>query len=320
MPEDTARKSVDNKISSLATSALAVTAGLSALTVPNARSEGGEIVSMSRYNDHLALAQNYPWAAAVTRVDHWDNSPSTTMVASVVAIAPNVILTAGHFTPRDNSTVAQITEVTFGSNYNTSTDKYEVARTMRFPSYVFGDTNTIDLGIIWTKELIKGFDTPVKFASANVGDVLTMVDYGNYGDVTTGELPSLGDKMAGYAPVVNNSTGEYPSSLYAALYFTSSGSNGPLNISGKPFSSGSPWYETGDLAALTIAGTNSFGGGYTRALRLDNPDIQTFLNPIVSDSWDLYEAAQSSVPEPSAAVGGLALLAGLAMKRQRHSL
>lgn len=248
--------------------------------------QAGEMHSVSLYPEHQALSNDpmYRWAAAVQRTDSLGLS-----YASAVMIAPDLFINSGHYTPRDGSLVASLNELVFGANYHTSTDRWEIESTKRFPGYVFGDTSTIDLGIGWTKEFVNGFDTPVEFASVMDWDVLTNVEYGNYGDMSTGELPSLGDRLAGRAPVYVAGLNSYPAGRYFATYFTSSPGDYLLNSKGLNYSSGSPWFSPeGALAGVTIAKSNALGGGFTTALNLTNPEVQTFLQPYIQDSWHRY--------------------------------
>lgn len=253
--------------------------------------EASALKSMSLYPQATALSADpmFQWSASVTRTDS-----TGTHHASAVAIAPDVFITAGHVTPRDDSTTAFLTELVFGDNYNTSTTRYAIDHTQRYPGFVFGDTSTIDLGVGWTTDFIDGFDTPVSFASASLGEVLTLCDYGNIGDPTTGEMPSLGDRMAGYAPKVDwSGIYPYPDNRFDFMAFNIGASSGiTLNVQGLTGSSGSPWFNSGgSLTHLSIAATNGTLGGVTISLELNNPEVQAYLQPIIQDSWDRYYAS-----------------------------
>ncbi|MBK8267841.1 MAG: hypothetical protein IPK83_05865 [Planctomycetes bacterium] len=109
-------------------------------------------------------------------------------------------------------------------------------------------------------EPIPGFTEPVKFNSTSIGQILTMVDRGNFGDPSTGEQLSVGDAMAGYAPRIPASDviSSYPDGLYDFMNFNGIQSVGiALNVQGLNFSSGAPWYNaTGELTHLSVAATN----------------------------------------------------------------
>jgi len=232
-----------------------------------------------------------------------------------VLVAPDLYVNAGHFTPRNGSIVAFHTELIFGENYNTSSNRYGVIASERYSGYVFGNTSTIDLGIGWTDRFVSGFTTPVTFASSTTDQQLTQVDYGNYGDRFTGELPSIGDKFAGYARTIGDSSSEYPRVKYTSTVFSSSGSNGLLNVKGLNFSSGAPWYNSnGELVGITIAGNSGLDVGITTILRFDNTEVQSYLQPLIQDSWNRYYA---SVPEPTS-LAALAIVGTALLFRQRR--
>ena len=282
------------------------------LAMLSVKSEAGLVVSLANIENNRQLSNNpaYKWSAAVKR----EGSNGITF-ASGVAIAPDVYINAGHYTPINGSLVAFHREIVFGSNYNTSTSRYEVDRTQRYPGYVFGDTSTIDLGVGWTKNFIQGFDTPVTFGTVLVGQNGTMVDYGNIADPTTIEMPSQGDRLAGTTERVENLSSVYPESLYDFLRFDRSD---PLSTQGLNFSSGAGWYNAiFNLSHLTIAGTLGTNGGDTIALDLNIPEIQSYLQPIIQDSWNRYYA---SVPEPgSLALTGSVGLFALGFRRRRRT-
>ena len=73
----------------------------------------------------------------------------------------------------------------------------------------------------------------------------------------------------------------------------------PLNYRGLQFSSGSPQFifdasspNHNKLALMTVAGTSGplDGIGYTVGLRLNHPEVQAFLQPLITDSWNRYYA------------------------------
>jgi len=276
---------------------LAATVALSGTVLPARHAEASELTNISQYNNSLNLANNpmYRWSAAVHRT-----GSAGTSYASGVLIAPDVYLNAGHFTPINGSLVARHTEIVFGANYNTSTERYSVNRTVRYPGYEFGNPNTIDLGIGYLNRFVDGFatlGTRVTFAAASLNDErLMLVDYGNYGDLNTGELPSLGDRMGGFARTFNLQSSVYPQDRYLSTIFNYSE---PLNVSGMNYSSGAPWYNAnGDIVGITTAGSIGTGPGFTTSVRLFTPEIQAYLQPIIQDSWARFEA---SIPSPSAA-------------------
>lgn len=285
--------------------------GIALLLSP--RADGAELKSMSLYEQAKTLSADpkYKWTGAVGRTDS-----TGSYTASGVAIAPDVFINSGHYTPRDGSATARLTTFKFGANYNTSFVSYDVDHTQRFPSYVFGDTTTIDLGIGWTSTFFAGFSTTVTFGSIGLGSIGTMVDYGNIGDPTTGELPSLGDRMAGYTPRIIDSASSYPESRYDSFDFNGVDSLGiALNVFGKNYSSGAPFYNSnGDLTHIAIAGTLSTQQGASVGLELMNPEIQAVLQPIIQDSWNRYNA---SIPEPSS-IGLFAAGSLLALQRRRR--
>lgn len=294
-------------------SALAVTAALSGAALPAHHAEASELTNMSQYDNSLNLAKNpmYQWSAAVHRT-----GSTGTSYASGVLIAPDVYLNAGHFTPINGSLVARHTEIVFGANYITSTERYSVRHTERYPGYEFGNPNTIDLGIGYLNSFVDGFATlgnRVTFAAASPnGERLTLVDYGNYGDLNTGELPSLGDRMGGVARTASGGNGVYPQDRYLSNIFNYSE---PLNVSGMNFSSGAPWYNaSGDIVGITTAGTIGTGPGFTTSVRLFTPEVQAYLQPIIEASWQRLE---TSIPSPSAAAL-LPVGLGMAASRRRR--
>jgi hypothetical protein len=257
------------------------------------RAEAGALTSMSQYENSKALSANpiYRWSAAVKRTDS-----SGTNYASAVLIAPDLYITAGHVTPRNGSLTARINEIVFGTNYNTSTERYSVERTERFPGYVFGNASTIDLGVGWTTEFVSGFNSRLVFASAVSGTILTVAEYGNYGDSTTGELESIGDRLGGRAPIYNTNTSEYPSNRYFFAAFDGPSSSDPLNINCLSGASGSPWWsDDGRIVGISIASDENFIFGSTAVLRF-NTEVMDYLEPLIDDSWARYNASISPRP------------------------
>ena len=283
---------------------LAVVAAAAVLLAP-AVAFAGSMESVSLYGQYKALSNNphYRWAGAATmrRPDIGE------VTASCVAVAPTMVIGAGHFTPGPTA-VSVMTAVTFGASYKTGERLVmEVARWEQFPGYIFGDKTTTDLGIYYLKQPIPGF-TPVTLVpeSPPLGTVLTMVDYGNYGDTTTGELPTLGDRLAGKAQLRAYSGGPdlggYPLTEYAPLYFHPiSGSNYRLRTQGLQYSSGSPWFdENGRLAFISIAIINGQMDRYTVSLRLSLPEIQAWLQPKIAASWAAVTPQLSMTTGPGA--------------------
>ncbi len=328
------QKSSSHVASTSKLSVLATVAALGAATLPAADAEAGLMANVGNYPLHQLLANDpmYKMSVAVGRVGSLGES-----YASGVMIAPDVYINAGHYTPINGSTVAFHTEIVFGDNYNTSTERYTVRETQRFPGYVFGDTGTIDLGVGWTNEFIAGITSPSDFPGFVSGKVvpedtrLTMVDYGNYGDATTGELPSLGDRLAGRASKWDESFA-YSPTYYYSTFFDGSTALDILDYRGIDFSSGAGWWtESGYLAGLHIASSIHLVGSATSiVLDLTHLDIQSWLQPIIQDSWARYYAAQEQnpgnpgnpggnmgIPEPTSAMA-LGLAAGaLALRRRR---
>lgn len=291
--------------------ALSAAALLGGATLPKA--EGAVLTSMSQYDNSKALSANpmYKWSAAVKRTDVELGSA----YASAVMIAPDLFITAGHVTPRNGSLVASLTEIVLGANYNTSTDRYGVSHTERYPGYIFGNTTTIDLGVGWTTGFVNGFDLPTTFASFSNVNTLTVAEYGNYGDLTTGELSSIGDRLAGNARI-STASGSYPPGTYFTTRFDGPGSADPLNVGLTNFGSGSPWWtEDGYLSGMSIASSNGiFNGGYTVALNLTDPTVQAYLQPLIDDSWARYNA---SIPEPTTLALATLGVGAMALRRRR---
>jgi hypothetical protein len=250
---------------------------------------------MSQYENSQALSTNlmYRWSAAVRRTD----AANGTTYASAVLIAPDLFITAGHVTPRNGSLTATLHEIVFGPNYHTSTDRHTVARTERYPGYVFGDTSTIDLGVGWTSGFVDGFTSSITFpSSVSQGTVLTVAEYGNFGDITTGEFASTGDRLAGRAQAYGAHGTNYTSAYYFATDFDRASAD-PLNVNTLNGSSGSPWWtSSGQLAGMTVAGTKTFNTGYSIALDLTNPTVQAYLQPLIADSWARYNASIAQRP------------------------
>jgi len=293
---------------------------LPAVLLPAHEAQAGFMRSVARYDDHKALSNDpaYRWSAAVRRTDDYDNQPSVISVASGILIAPDVYINSGHFTPRNGSLVARHNEIVFGENYNTSSDRYSVARTMRFPTFVFGNKSTIDLGIGWTNEFVRGVTSPADlpgfapYGSIPQGTSLTMVDYGNYGDFNTGELPSIGDRLAGRAPKDNDSV-DYTQQYYFSTLFQTT-TQDPLLYKGANFASGAAWMMPGKvIGGLLIAGNNTV----SIVLDTSHPEIQAYLQPIIQDSWSRY-LSSNPVPEPTGALGSFAFLGAAALRRTRR--
>lgn len=275
------------------TAALGLAGALTLVVGIQEQAHALEMKSISLYSQHQALSTNqmYQWSAAY-KVER----PGLSDVwVSGVAVAPNLILASAHGVPGP-SALSQVTEVVFGANYNTSPFRLEVASWERFPGYISGNTSTIDLSFIWLKDPIPGFTNHVNFTNANIGDLLTMVSYGNYGDVNTGELASLGDRLAGVAPVESKPGAGYPSSNYAFMDFDGSSSLFALPAEGLNGDSGSPWFSpNGDLVALSTAAINGLGGGYTIGLRLNLSEVQAELAPRIAYSWAQYYLSSLSL-------------------------
>lgn len=275
--------------------ALLSTAAFGAASLRPAEAQGGAMTNINQYANAQTLANDpkYKWAAGIKRVDYFDNSPTVTAVASAVLIAPDLYINAGHFTPRNGSQVAFHTELIFGPNYNTSTDRYTVRETQRFPGYIFGNKNTIDLGVGWTNNFVSGFHTPVTFAPFSQNQILTVAEYGNYGDINTGELPSQGDKLAGRARASTVVSSAYLAGAYFTTWFDGPNASDPLNVNAYNFASGAPYFKTsGNLTGLVIASSDGFGPGFTTVLNLTDSRIQNYLQPLIQDSWARFFASQ----------------------------
>ena len=181
-----------------------------------------------------------------------------------------------------------MTTVTFGPNYKTGERLgMEVDRWEQFPGYIYGNKSATDRGIYYLKQPIPGF-TPVIFVpeSPLVGSVLTMVDYGNFGDTTTGELPSLGDRLAAKAGISTNNIEPlgYRLAKFAPIAFHNCSC--AMRTQALNFSLGSPWFdESGQLAFISIALIIGQMDRYTISLRLSTPAIQAWLQPKIAASW-----------------------------------
>jgi hypothetical protein len=296
---------------STAAAALLSLAAFGAASLPSAEADGAAIKNLTLYNDAKALSTDpmYQWSGAVnaTTAPVYSN-----LTASCVAVAPTLVIGAGHFTP-GLASQSVLNYVSFGANYNSPNAlKLEIDHWEQFPGYSSSNLNSVDLGFYWLKHPIPGFTKHVTFGSISMGGTGTMVDYGNIGDPTTGERPSLGDRMAGYAPRITSNTSSYPASKYDFFDFNGGASLGiPLNVQGLNFSSGAPWYNAnGDLTNLLIAKTNGIGIGESVSLKLYTSEVQAELVPRIDASW-------ASVPEPSS-FGLLAAASGAALLRRRR--
>ena len=111
------------------------------------RADGAELKSMSLYEDAKTLSANpmFQWSATV-RIT---TAPTySVLTSSCVAVAPTLVLGAGHFTPGPTSQ-SVVNEVIFGPNYNSSSALHiEVDHWERFTGYVSGDPNTIWLLLV----------------------------------------------------------------------------------------------------------------------------------------------------------------------------
>src|SRR5687768_14765200 len=79
-------------------------------TLPNP-ARASALRDMSLYEEAKSLSSNplYQWSAALQRRDN-----NLTFHASAVLIAPDLYLTAGHYTPPANTPQSQITQIIFG--------------------------------------------------------------------------------------------------------------------------------------------------------------------------------------------------------------
>ena len=144
-----------------------------------------------------------------------------------------------------------------------------------------------------------------------------MVGYGDYGDVNTGELPSLGDRLAGVANAISPGlVPPYSPSLYTTLEFEGLSSPYSDPIHALNYDSGSPWFDSnGDLDLIDIGSTLGLQGyGASYGLDLGNQQVQSYIQQPMINSWN-------SVPEPSSieliTVGALILGGGL-LARKAH--
>jgi hypothetical protein len=202
---------------------------------------------------------------------------------------------AGHFTPGQTS-ASIVKTVTFGANYKSGPRLImEVDHWERIPGYIPGNTSTTDLGLYYLKEPIPNFKA-VSFGDVPMGSVPVQVDFGNCGDTFTGEIPSLGDKLAGRAIVSElfRPASSYPANKYMLLNFDGTNSTEPTQ--GLQFSSGAAWYYNGDIVAITIAGPNNTLDSYTTALKINTAEIQAYLQPKIQASWDALPAEYYEPP------------------------
>jgi hypothetical protein len=131
-------------------------------------------------------------------------------------IAPDLFITAGHVVPLSGS----LNEIVFGANYNTSIERYSILGNQKYPGYAFGNTATIDLGVGWTTNFVNGFDTETTFLNSKPYlQSITVAEYGDYGDITTGPLASLGDKLAGRAEAFTSGGTIYDNANYFTADF-----------------------------------------------------------------------------------------------------
>lgn len=84
----------------------AVVTAAAVLLAP-AAAVAGSMESVALYDQYKALPNNphYRWAGAAT-MNHWNGN---TYTASCVAVAPNVVIGAGHFTPGPTRTSVMTT-------------------------------------------------------------------------------------------------------------------------------------------------------------------------------------------------------------------
>lgn len=274
-------------------SILAAAACLSASSLPKA--DAGTMESVAMYEQYKALAAKpeYKWAGAVTA----KRGTGEIVTASCVAIAPTVVLGAGHFTPGPTS-LSVVQTVTFGSNYKSGERLVmEVDRWEQFPGYSYTDKSTPDLGVYYLKKPIPNF-TPVQFGDSQIGKNHTLVDYGNYGDTTTGELLSLGDKLAGNAQHIFYSLPNivtYPQTKYSPLSYQGEGLT--LRTQVLASSSGGPWFSEDDkLTHLSVARINGMMTEISICLKLYTEEIQNWLQPIIQASWAALPRTYSEPP------------------------
>jgi len=271
-----------------------VGACLSGWALPTPHAAAGSQDSVANIENYKALAARpeYKWAGAMT-VQFPDASLHT---SSCVAVAPTVVIGAGHTTPGPTS-VSIVKTVTFGANYNSGArlimdvDHWEI-----IPSYEFGNPNTTDLAVLYLRDPIPNF-TAVSFGDAPLGSVAVQVDYGDFGDTSTGELPSLGFRLAGRAIVSEayRPASSYPASKYFLLNFQGTGSTEPTQ--GLFTSSGAGWKFDGKIVAISTAKFNGTIDVTTVALRLNTPEVQNFLQPKIQASWAAQPATYYARPK-----------------------
>jgi len=263
--------------------------GLAAFPLPIARASLMASLAPEHYQAHKDLAMNPAYRfACYVRVTRQSGSVVT---SSGVAIAPNLILTSAHGIPSATST-AVVSSVTMGATvFASDAVSCPVARWERYPGYVPGNTNTLDFGLIYLDEYIQGF-TPIAFGSTSPGQILTLVEYGRIAQLgDSASSPSLGDRMAGYTPVSTIAANGYPSALYFSTLLEADTPANSLNVMGLPGSSGGGyWNENGYLVGIHTAQSNGFDFGFGTALRLDNQDILSFVNPRIASSWAEFYA------------------------------
>ena len=276
----------------------AAVGGLGALSAPKA--DAALMVTFDNYDAHKELANNpaYQFASYIEVT-----TPSGSIATSSgIAIAPNIILVAAHSIPSATNS-AVVSSVIMGSNvFGSGATSYTVASWERFSGYIPGNTSTLDFGLVYLNENIPGF-TPVSFGSATVGQTLTLVEYGRIGEQNgSTTYPTLGDRLAGYTPVVNDSgILGYPQSSYLTTELSLGLPVNSLNVLGLPGSSGGALFnDLGQIVGIQTASSNGMWGGYSAAMRTDNEVFLNYVNPRIEDSW-------SRVPEPS-----LPLLIGFA--------
>ncbi len=263
--------------------------GLNLLTAP--KSEAGLMVSMKRehYAKHELLANNARFQfATYVEVTTPSGSKAT---SSGIAIAPNVILVSAHGIPSATN-AAVVSSVTMGSNiFASDAVKFTVKKWERFPGYISGNKNTLDFGLVYLNENIPGF-TPVSFGSVTIGQNPILVEYGNIAEQNgSATYPTLGDRLAGYTPVVNDSgILGYPQSSYFTTEFALGLPADCLNVLGLAGSSGGALFnDLGQIVGIQTAASNGMWGGYSAAMRTDNQDFLSYVTPRIQASWASIE-------------------------------
>lgn len=253
------------------------------------------MVDLSNYEAHKALSANpaYQFTAFIQVT-----TPSGSKVSSSgIAIAPNLILVAAHGIPSPTNQ-SLVTTVSIGPNvFAEEAQSFKIRSWQRYPGYVPGDGNTLDFGLVHLDEFIPEFQ-PVTFGSASVDQMLTVVGYGRFAEMyATDSSSSLGDRLAGFAPVSSSVSTPYSGQLYFSTFFSLNSTISSLRAMAISGDSGGPCFNAdGHIVGIHTAASNGFDGGFGTALRTSNPDFLDYVSPRIATSWaEFYAQRQPEI-------------------------